>query len=113
MKRVLLAASLALASFGAASHQAPSGWDYSEDCCYSVDCAPVPDTAIEEVQGGYSVNIPRGTHPMLMKGLGTEPARKFFPHGDGRIRPSGDEKKHACVRPSGTVLCIYITPSGV
>ena len=40
------------------------------------------------------------------------PVTAFIPHGDRRIRVSGDEHRHACVM-AGRVLCIYVGPGGV
>ena len=45
-------------------------------------------------------------------GEGAEPARRFVPHGDPRIRTSGDERKHACVSRFGAIYCLYVPPSG-
>lgn len=107
LRLAVLASALALP---AAAHQAPSGWEYDPSCCSGTDCAPVPDEAIREAQGGYEVLIQPGTHPMV--GEGAEPARRFVPHGDPRIRTSGDERKHACVSRFGAIYCLYVPPSG-
>lgn len=93
----------------ALAHQAPSGWAYDRECCHNLDCAPAPDGAIREVQGGYQVTLAPGSHPMVRDRTVTG----FVPHGDPRIRVSGDEDRHACVSGTGRILCIYIPPGGV
>jgi hypothetical protein len=96
----------------AAAHQAPAGWSYDPECCSSMDCAMVPDAAVREVRGGYSVTLAPGMHPMVP--VGVAPVSHFIAHGDSRIRVSGDEHKHACVsRFSGHVYCVYVPPGGV
>lgn len=114
MRRFVAAAALQLlvGAVPAAAHTAPSGWAYDPECCSDKDCAPVPDAAIREVPGGYRVIIAPGTHPSV-------PARRvaldfFVPHGDPRIRVSGDGKRHACIsRTAGILYCIYVPPGGV
>lgn len=93
----------------ARAHQAPSGWAYDVECCHTMDCAPVPDGAIRETHGGYVVTLRAGDHPMVSDGglVAT------VPHGDPRIRVSGDEHRHACVSTGGRLLCIYVPPGGV
>jgi hypothetical protein len=54
------------------------------------------------------VVIPPGDHPAISQRAGTQPVRRFFYHGDHRIHPSGDGKKHACVGLTGAVYCIYV-----
>jgi hypothetical protein len=106
------AAVLLLLGQPVAAHEAPSGWTYSAECCSSTDCSPVPDTAIREVQGGFSVELRPGEHPMLRPGH--EPLTIFVPHGDPRIQPSGDGQKHACISMGGGYLyCLYLPPGGV
>lgn len=113
--RTLLAMSAAvflLLGLPAQAHEAPSGWRYDEACCSGFDCAPVPDEAVREAPGGFSVVIQPGEHPMLRPGH--EPMAIFVPHGDPRIRPSGDGQKHACISMGGGYLyCLYLPPGGV
>lgn len=104
-----LALALALAALPAAAHRAPTGWAYDHECCHTLDCAPVADVAIREVSGGYAVRIEPGTHPMLRAGAAVE---ALIPHGDPRIRASGDQHRHACLV-GGRVICIYVPPGGV
>jgi hypothetical protein len=109
---VLLAGAIALAAAAwvalAHAHQAPSGWAYDPECCSDLDCAPVPESAVVEATGGYSVRLAPGQHPMVRT-----PLAAFLAHGDSRIRVSGDEHRHACVSSSGRLLCIYVQPGGV
>lgn len=118
MKRSIVhAAALAglLMAWSAHAHQAPSGWEYDRDCCDNKDCAQVGDGAVTEVEGGFRVYLPPGSHPFVSG----RTVDVFIPHQgpDGRlnpkIRPSGDEFRHACVAPWGHVYCIYIPPGGV
>lgn len=108
MRRPLALALIALA-VPAAAHRAPTGWAYDHECCHTQDCAPVPDAAVREVAGGYAVRIEPGTHPMLRSGPALE---AFVAHGDPRIRPSGDQHRHACVI-GDRVICLYVPPGGV
>jgi hypothetical protein len=62
---------------------------------------------VVEASGGYSVRLAPGDHPLVRA-----PVTAFIPHGDRRIRVSGDEHRHACVM-GGRILCIYVPPGGV
>lgn len=106
----LAALAILLAAPPAHGHQAPAGWAYETDCCNTQDCAPVGRSMIREVLGGYQVTIPPGAHPHLPTGMGVA---GFIPHGDRRIRASGDSDHHACISRSGVILCLYVPPGGV
>lgn len=105
---ILLGVMLAIAA-PALAHQAPAGWEYDRDCCSDFDCAPAPIGGVREVAGGYQVSIPPGTHPRVP--AGSAGVAGFVPHGDARIRVSGDAQRHACIL-GGRVLCLYIPPGG-
>lgn len=110
-KRILAAASAAallLLGVPAVAHEAPSGWQYPIECCSSSDCSQVEDENIEEVPGGFQLNLPPGSHPMVKNRTVT----LFVPHDDYRIRKSGDWRKHACVGPTGRVYCLFLVPGG-
>ncbi len=107
MKRA--AAILALLAGPAAAHQAPSGWEYDRECCGGWDCAAATQ-GVQDARGGYAVAVLPGTHPMVPPGA--QPVTGFVPHGDPRIRVSGDEERHVCIV-GGRVYCIYIAPGGV
>lgn len=110
--RLLGVGAFALMPLAVLAHQAPAGWAYDPECCSSHDCQQVADGAIREVAGGYSVVIRPGTHIMVPP---DRPAVEvFIPHGDRRIRPSGDQHRHACVaRFRDHVYCIYVPIGGV
>lgn len=102
----LLAAGLSRAR----AHTAPSGWAYDTECCSTRDCAPAAPGTVNEVRGGYEIVLRPGSHPSARSVV----VRDFVPHGDPRIRPSGDEYRHVCVIPgSQRVLCLYVPPGGV
>lgn len=109
-QRLMVLLALAALAAPAAAHNAPAGWSYDPECCSGTDCAQAVDGAIREVAGGYSVVVMPGTHPMVP--AGSQPVTGFVPHGDPRIRVSGDEHRHVCVM-GGRVLCIYVPPGGV
>jgi hypothetical protein len=102
----------------ALAHSPNGHWMYPEWCCGGDpsglipggDCARVTDDAVRETQGGYSVTIAPGTHPMVPHGA--RPVVGFVPHGDPRIQPSGDEHRHVCIV-GGRVYCVFIAPGGV
>lgn len=108
--RKFVAALALLAPMAALGHQAPSGWEYDPACCSGRDCAWVAPGAVREVRGGYAVSVAPGTHPMVP--MGSPPVSGLVPHGDPRIRPSGDDQKHVCIM-GGRILCVYIPPGGV
>lgn len=99
---MLALAALVDLAFG---HTAPSGWEYDRECCDTRDCAQVPDEAVREVAGGYQITLRAGQHPM---GAGSW----FIPHGDHRLRPSGDEHRHVC-HMHGRLFCLYVRAGGV
>ena len=99
-----------LGLMGAHAHRAPSGWAYDHECCHHLDCAPAPQGAVREVAGGYQVTILPGTHPMVR--AGAPAVAGFVPHGDPRMRPSGDADRHVCIL-RGQVVCVYVPPGGV
>jgi hypothetical protein len=107
----LLALVLALRVGPAGAHEAmPEGWEYSYACCSNTDCSPVPDEAVRQTANGWQVLIAPGSHPMVPPGAVAVAA--FLPHGSSRVRQSGDARKHACVSAGGTLLCVYVSPSG-
>ena len=91
----------------ARAHQAPSGWEYEASCCSTADCAPVPESAVEEATGGYAVRLLPGQHPMVKT-----PLAGFLAHGSPMLRPSGDGEKHVCTD-GRRIICVYVPPGGV
>ena len=104
---MLLAVAVAALAAAALAHQSPSGWEYDLACCSVHDCAPVPETAVREATGGYSVRLVPGDHPLV-----TSPLAAFVAHGSPALRVSGDDRRHVCVS-HGRVLCVYVPPGGV
>lgn len=115
-----MAVSLSVPAIGQHLHDPndPGHW-YDPECCSLRDCAPVQDVNVEQVQGGYQVEIRPGQHPMV--GLGVS---EFVEHGDQRIRVSQDADYHACVisgasfmdangaPTSDNLLCLYVPLMG-
>ena len=95
----------------ALAHNAPSGWAYDAECCSGVDCAPAPVGGVRETRSGYVIIIEPGGHPMVP--ANAPPLVALVPHGDPRLRVSGDEQRHVCISYSRAVLCVYVPPGGV
>ena len=121
---ILVPGLLSAASSGATAHSAPSGWRYDGTCCSAVtpdehtgDCAPIPASAVEEVPGGYVVTLRPGDHPLVTVEHRFEvPFNRPMTEGgrEPAIRPSGDERWHACLYPTeDTLRCLYIQWGGV
>lgn len=122
MRGALLA--LMLSATAAWSHSSPQGWRYDGTCCSAVepsahtgDCAPIPESAVRVVPGGYQVTLRPGDHPLV-----TVEHTWFVPHDrpmhpastEPAVRPSGDSDWHACLYPNESVLrCLYIRWGGV
>jgi len=118
-----LAAALCALAAPALAHQAPAGWTYDGGCCNAAqqhgdgrvtgDCAPIPETAVEEVRGGYIVRLAPGDHARISK-----PREFRFEWSDtrsgglSRILPSPDGQWHACVTDHAR-YCLYFVPGGV
>lgn len=96
-------------------HSAHGQWSYEYDCCGGDpagirpggDCAPVPESAVEEATGGYAVRLLPGQHPMAQT-----PLAGFLAHGSPMLRPSGDGQKHVCTD-GRRIICVYVPPGGV
>jgi len=67
------------------------GW-YDTDCCHDNDCAPITKEAWPQGRDGDSIITTKQGEGRT--GPGT------------RIRPSKDEKDHACIM-HGRVMCVY------
>jgi len=70
---------------------------YEVACCSGVDCAPVPDTVVEE--------LPDGVH---VSGFGV------LSYSDPRLRWSRDFEAHVCATQGSQpkLLCVYRKPKG-
>lgn len=103
-----IAATVFFLSRPAAAHTAPSGWSYDLACCSDQDCAPISSDLVRITDEGFVVTVAPGDHPLV-----TVPTTYVFPHGDPRIRFSGDEDYHLCIGAySKRGLCLYITGTG-
>jgi hypothetical protein len=87
------------------AHQAPSGWEYPNECCAAHnDCAMIEARFVSITPQGYRVVLPLGAHPRPYA------VDDLFVPADPRIRRSGDGDWHLCIRPNGQVLCLYVAP---
>lgn len=90
MKRTLFSAVvLCLAAGTAASHS----W-YPPSCCHDQDCAPAVLTP-----------MPDG-HQKVVTIHGAAIVPPWF-----EVKESQDHLTHACIRPDGTLICLFIPPS--
>lgn len=125
MRAALILALMLSAPAGAWAHSSPQGWRYDGTCCSAVepiahegDCAPIPETAVRIVPGGYEVTLRPGDHPLV-----TVEHQWFVAHdrpmtpgntSQPAVRPSGDSDWHVCLYPNESVLrCLYIRWGGV
>jgi hypothetical protein len=120
-------AALALALMAASpagAHSSPQGWRYGGTCCSSVeprshqgDCAPIPDSAVEEIPGGYRVTVRPGDHPLVTREHTWDvPFDRPMAPGSAQpaVRPSGDSNWHICLHPNeDTLRCLYFRLGGV
>lgn len=104
----LLGVVLALFTWPAFAHQAPSGWSYAPSCCDNRDCAPVVASAVVATLEGWRVVLEAGEHPQVV-----ERREWIVPYQDVRIRQSGDSEFHPCIHPiSKAILCLYVPTMG-
>ena len=92
--------------FGSTLPIAPAVWTYDIQRGPSQACAPVADRFVRKVMRGYEVSIAPGMHPMV-----PYEARKvsaFILYGNGRVRLSGDGRRHVCVNGAGKVFAVYV-----
>lgn len=90
MKYVLVVVMLLVGGVGQA-HEAPSGWQYPQECCSGYDCDET-SIAFRNRDGSLTVRTKNGT--------ATFP--KGFP-----FRQSPDGKIHACFTPS-QLRCLFL-----
>jgi hypothetical protein len=120
MVGVWLLTSVLLAS-GAYAHEAlptaaqPEGWSYPMSCCWSPqtapagragDCSQIPSKSAKAIEGGYSVTLHEGEHPMVKTPLNT-----VVPYP--KTRQSPDNEYHICFAPDMSVRCFFAPPPGV
>ncbi len=93
----VLSVILVLIGSFAVAHDAPTGWSYDVTCCSSVDCRPIPSSAVKESPGGYLITLDNET----------------VPYGDKRIKDSPDGLYHWCSAyglDDGPTICLYVPP---
>jgi len=86
------------------AHDAPSGWQYPLECCSNMDCGEVISTSRTEPKDGslpeMIVTINRG---------GTMVSAPV-PHNFQKVKPSPDNKLHACIGFNGQLICLFLPP---
>ncbi len=94
------------AVFGSTLPIAPTAWTYDIQRGPSQACAPLADRFVRKVMRGYEVTIAPGTHPLVPYGASQVSA--FILQGNGRVRLSGDGRRHVCVNGAGKVFAVYV-----
>ena len=105
-----------LAAGAASAHEAPSGWNYPGHCCNPYvqapigyakgDCAPVPDSALVEQDGGFLLELKVGDHPNVRRTI-----RRHIPYGATELYESGDLQTHVCViEAAQSARCVFHPP---
>jgi hypothetical protein len=107
---VLLTGVLLTAMRKAEGHDAPLGWSYDNWCCngdeHEGDCQPVPESAVQSIDGGYQITLKPGEHHLV-----TEP--HTWTRTMKQSRWSKDENYHVCLYPNeDTLRCFYAPPMG-
>ena len=101
----------------ARAHKAPSGWDYSAECCSNQDCSQLPKSAVQITPTGYVVTVT----PEMNNQIKATRTYNIAYTATG-LRESRDGEYHICLRPEyannageifgGGVICFYIPPMG-
>ena len=94
------------AVFGSTLPIAPTAWTYDIQRGPSQACAPLADRLVRKVMRGYEVTIAPGMHPMVPYEASQVSA--FILQGNGRVRLSGDGRRHVCVNGAGKVFAVYV-----
>jgi hypothetical protein len=94
------------AVFGSTLPITPAVWTYDIQRGPSQACAPLADRFVRKVMRGYEVTIAPGTHPMVPYEASRVSA--FILNGNGRVRLSGDGRRHVCVNGAGKVFAVYV-----
>lgn len=90
---ILAATFVALLTFGAFAHNAPSGWAYPPECCGGYDCSEI---AADRVKPGFAGYIVDG--------------RFYVPMAQVRFSPDG--RFHACFPTLDNLRCLFVPPQG-
>ena len=94
------------AVFGGTLPLVPTAWTYDIQRGPSQACAPLANRFVRKVMRGYEVTIAPGMHPMVPHKASQVSA--FILHGNGRVRLSGDGRRHVCVNGAGKVFALYM-----
>ena len=94
------------AVFGGTLPIAPTAWTYDIQRGPPQACAPLADRFVRKVMRDYEVTIAPGMHPMVPYEASQVSA--FILHGNGRVRLSGDGRRHVCVNGAGKVFAVYV-----
>jgi hypothetical protein len=94
------------AVFGRTLPIAPTVWTYDIQRGPSQACAPLADRLVRKVMRGYEVTIAPGMHPMVPYEASQVSA--FILQDNGRVRLSGDGRRHVCVHRAGKVFAVYV-----
>jgi hypothetical protein len=90
------------------AHQAPSGVPYLPSCCSKEDCGAMPDSAVEELGGGYvRMTFKPGSHPMWGPERTHDLVVDFEPK---HRRDPLDGDWHGCIDPRRDVVEICYHP---
>jgi len=83
------------------AHKAPSGWQYSIECCHNKDCRQISREDVIESERGYNIRFTGET----------------LTYSDERLRKSMDGLYHWCecvgCGSSKKTRCLYIPPKGM
>lgn len=103
----LIGVGLAMWTYPAFAHQAPTGWAYPFECCSNKDCGEIPASAVVEGPNGFVVTILPGQHDMVKDA----PVQYLIPYGTEK--PSPDGLTHICLNPALKMLCFFTGNRGV
>ena len=102
VERIVMAAVLAVGLL--LVFQPWSAWAhswYDPWCCSGKDCAPIPFSAVREIQGGYQITLKPGDHPLVTR-------VHVFQIEQVKVKRSKDDQYHACLFPTeDRLLCFY------
>lgn len=83
---------------------------YSPICCSDRDCTPIDPKHVVETDEGFTVTLGPNDHPMMKVSGATEPQTWFIPRKEAQ--KAIDFDFHACISPTGRLLCFYPRGNG-
>ena len=98
--KYLLISLLLLSTASVEAHDAPTGWQYGQECCSGMDCFQDKDNNVRIAYDGYHI-------------MNTG---EIIPFNDKRIKHSQDEYYHRCThfgKPDTKLICLYIPNQGM